>query len=116
MGTELVEWVPRLLAVCAFAVFEVWVPWCHRGQTLGCQYTQMTVEAAPRVGTYRVAFYVTRTAALGAWYLLLVDGANGPFWWFTLGLLVFWLVAKRMPWDMIPANDGPVASASPARS
>lgn len=113
VGTELVEWVPRLLAVCAFAVFEVWVPWRHRGQTLGCQYTQMTVEAAPRVGTYRVAFYVTRTAVLGTWYLLLVDGANQPFWWLTFALLVFWLVAKRMPWDIIPA---PAASASPERS
>ncbi len=51
VGTELVEWVPRPLAVCAFAVFEVSVPWRHRGQTLGCHYTQMTVEAAPLVGS-----------------------------------------------------------------
>ncbi len=73
----------------------------------------MTVEAAPRVGTYRVALYGTRTALLCTWYLLLVDGSNQPFWWLTLALLVFWLVAKRMPWDMIPAH---AASASPSRS
>ncbi len=103
--------MPRLLAVCAFAVFEVWVPWRHRGQTLGCQYTQMTVEAAPRGGTYRVAIYVPRTAVLGTWYLLLVDGANQPFWWFTLALLVFWLVGIRMPWDIFPEDSVAGASA-----
>ncbi len=97
-------------------MFDVWVPCRHRGQTLGCQYTQMTVEAAPRVGTYRVAFYVTRTAVLGTWYLLLVDGANQPFWWFKLELLVFRLFAKRMPWQIFPADSEPAASASPARS
>lgn len=105
VGTELVEWMPRVLAVAAFLVFEVWIPWTHHGQTLGCSYTQMTIETKPRDGSYRVAFYVARTAVLGAWFLMSVAGGDGRvFWWLTVGLLVFWLFAHRMPWDLIPAE------------
>lgn len=68
VGTELVEWVPRLLAVCAFAVFEVWVPWRHRGQTLGCQYTQMTVEC--RAARGHIPRGVLRDAHRGAGYVV----------------------------------------------
>ncbi|MEE1295574.1 MAG: VanZ family protein [Bifidobacterium sp.] len=107
VGTEVVEWVPRLLAVVAFLVFEVWMPWRHGGRSLGGMYTQMTCETVPRHGAMRVAFYCARTAVLGTWYILLVDGMRRSlFWWMTLALLVFWVCARKMPWDLVPGNGG----------
>lgn len=107
VGTELVEWIPRFIAVVVFLIFEVWIPWTHRGQTLGGMYTQMTAESRPRRGVYRVSFYVARTAVLGTWYVFMVSGQWRFFWLLTAGLLVFWLFVHRMPWDLVPSlSDG----------
>ncbi|WP_033518740.1 VanZ family protein [Bifidobacterium cuniculi] len=104
VDTDMTRWVPRVLAILAFLVFEVWIPWKHQGRTLGGSYTQMTCETVPRRGARRVGFYAVRTVVLGAWYVLLVDGMGRWFWLLMLGLLVWWLFAKRMPWDLVPAG------------
>lgn len=87
----------------AYLIYEVWIPVTHGGSSLGAQYTHMTFETQPRHGWMRFWFYVLRTACMGPLFLFAMT-ANKWFWTLWLCLLVFYIVARRMPWDMIPSN------------
>lgn len=74
------------------------MPWLRGGCTLGGSFTHMTIETRPREGWLRVAFYVARMATLIA-----------VVWWHSggfnllvfIGLGIFWLVKRQMPYDLI---------------
>ena len=77
----------------AFAWVEVVVPWRHAGSTPGGGFVRMSCETRKRSGARRLVFYAVRAAVLGsacAVPLLLVS---------VLGL--FYLVARRMPYDLL---------------
>lgn len=90
--------VTAVVFICAQAV----LPWFRGGQTLAGRFVNMSFETKRRSGLMRVVFYVVRVIVLGGailwteggWYALLV-----------LALLVFWLVKRCMPYDLIPGAE-----------
>ena len=128
-------------AALAFLVFELLVPLAHRGATLGGMFTHMTIETVARYGGRRAAFYAVRTAVLGALTVMAITGfvaagsadadgsgsgavgavsaavtaaADGPLRIGVIGviaLFAFAVLARRMPWDLIPGEQGGAASA-----
>ena len=94
-----------ITAALSFLLFEVWIPWRHHGQTLGCRYTHMTIETRDRSRGQRIAFYAIRTLFFGVIFGGLAT--NHPIWgWTLLALLIFWLVKKCM---------GPIRRRRPLR-
>lgn len=93
-----------IFAALAFLLFELWIPLTHQGRTLGCMYTRTTIETRTRTSANRAWFYTLRTIVLGTMFLLLVAG-NSWWWAIAFALIIFWLFAKRMPWDLIPARE-----------
>ncbi len=77
----------------AFAVVEVVVPWRRDGGTPAGLFYRMSCETQQRAGAMRVAFYAARAIVL---LLVLVYPQNT-----ALPLAVFYLVARRMPYDFI---------------
>lgn len=79
----------------AFVVVEVVVPWLRDGSTPAGMFYRMSCETRKRTGPTRAAFYALRAAALliVLRYPLLAAPA----------LAVFYLVARQMPYDFIPA-------------
>ncbi len=68
----------------------------------------MTIETRDRSRGQRIAFYAIRTLFFGVIFGGLAT--NHPIWgWTLLALLIFWLVKKCMPWDLVP---GPSADAA----
>jgi glycopeptide antibiotics resistance protein len=108
----------RLFALLALIVFEVWVPVTHHGQTLGGMFTHMSCETKTRQGFARFAFYalrlVTLMLVLQVLGLSTGTGSNvfGLFgassarvgWTAIVALAIFWLVARQMPYDLIPGG------------
>ncbi len=88
------ELAAGVIAAVLFLVVEVVVPWRHDGSTPGGSFVRMTCESHPRTTGYRIAFYVARTLTLAA--ALYVPFVAVPF------LLVFYLIARRMPYDYVP--------------
>lgn len=87
--------VPWELAVggTVFAIVEGVLPWLHAGSTPGGGFVRMTCETRARRGVRRLIFYIVRLAVLGlAW---LSPGLAWPI------LGIFYLVARRMPYDLI---------------
>lgn len=41
---RVLDYMTWITAALSFLLFEVWIPWRHHGQTLGCRYTHMTIE------------------------------------------------------------------------
>lgn len=92
-----------LIGVLSFLIYEVWIPAVHQGRSLGGMYTHMTFETKPRHGWRRFWFYTVRSIFMGPLFLLAMTGHR----WFIgiwLFLLIFYIVARQMPWDMIAAN------------
>ena len=89
----------------AFAVVEVVVPWRRDGGTPAGLFYRMSCETQQRAGAMRVAFYAARAIVL---LLVLVYPQNT-----ALPLAVFYLVARRMPYDFIP---GAVAEPASERA
>ncbi|MCI1218578.1 VanZ family protein [Bifidobacterium crudilactis] len=87
------------LMAMSFLIFELMLPVLARGQTLGGRFTHMTVEGTERRGWRRTAFYAGRTvvltAVLGPW------GIPALSLTVVLILLIFWLVKRQMPYDLI---------------
>ena len=77
----------------AFFLVELIVPWRRGGSTPGGAFVRMSCETRARTGGRRVAFYLVRLAVLGGAYLFL------PLAWPLLAL--FYLVARRMPYDLV---------------
>lgn len=78
-----------------FLLIEVIIPWRHDGSTPGGSFVRMTFETHPRTTGYRVLFYVVRAATL----LLTFEAAP---WLFVPVLTLFYLFARRMPYDYLP--------------
>lgn len=81
------------LAIVTLVVVEVspLVPrWIHPGGS----FVRMTFETHPRTTGYRVVFYAARSATLVLAYLWVP--------WMVIILLVFYLVKREMPYDLIP--------------
>lgn len=98
------EGMVTVLNVAVLLVFEFLIPVCRHGQTLGASFTHMNIETKVRHGMARAAFYTLRT--------LLVVGVFGPWsgrfrqYMTILGLLllVFYIFARQMPYDLIPGE------------
>ena len=82
------------LAIVTLVVVEVVIPWFHDGSTPGGSFVRMTFETHPRTTGYRVVFYAARSATLVLAYLWVP--------WMVIILLVFYLVKREMPYDLIP--------------
>ena len=93
--------------VVAFAVVEVVVPWRRDGSTPAGLFYRMSCETRRRTGAARVAFYALRVAAL---LLVLVYPQYA-----MLPLAVFYLVARKMPYDFVPGAVAEPASERAAR-
>ncbi|MCH3975706.1 VanZ family protein [Bifidobacterium tibiigranuli] len=109
-GVEVFTVITRVIAGLAFLVFELWIPATHRGQTLGGMFTHMTVETRRRSGNARIAFYALRSVVL---YALIQPGFSSSFseanrvsFAVAFVLIVFWLVKRQMPYDLIPGEAG----------
>ena len=90
-----IVWLVAVVPYGAVAVgFEVVIPWFHDGSTPGGSFVRMTFETHPRTTGYRVAFYAARSATLVLAYLWVP--------WMVIILLVFYLVKREMPYDLIP--------------
>ena len=81
------------IAVVTFSVVEGVVPWFHGGSTPGGGFVRMSCETRERTGARRAAFYVARLAIMGCSCVFF------PMAWPLLAL--FYLVARRMPYDFI---------------
>lgn len=80
--------------VAAFVVLEVVIPWVNGGSTLGGLFVRMSCETKPRTGWHRVAFYAARS-------LMLLAACAFPPYVIPL-LALFYLIARQMPYDLIP--------------
>lgn len=79
----------------AFAVMEGFVPWLRGGRTVGGGFIHMTCETKERRAPERAAFYALRVLALGCLF---------GFWAIAAPVvLLFYLVKRCMPYDMVPA-------------
>lgn len=81
-------------AAVVFVAVEVVVPWRCGGRTPGGAFVRMTCESHSRRPVLRVLFYVARTVALLV--LVLAPWAAVP------AFAIFYLAARKMPYDYIP--------------
>ena len=82
-----------LVLYATFLWVELVAPWRHAGSTPGGAFVRMSCETKTRSGWRRTAFYVARLVALGSAYFFF------PILWPVLAL--FFLFARRMPYDFI---------------
>ena len=100
----------QLLTFAALLVFELAVPVARGGATLGGSFTHMTCETRVRSGWRRVAFYALRTVTLMA--VVFPDVFRLPVPLVPV-LALFFLFARRMPYDLVPADPAPSVSSAP---
>ena len=93
-AAQTVDAVMGACAVVAFVLVEVVIPWTHDGSTPGGSFVRMTFETHPRTTGYRAVFYLARMATLIA--------ALFVWPWLILLLLLFYLIKREMPYDLIP--------------
>lgn len=82
--------------VIAFVVVEVVVPWRTDGSTPAGLFYRMSCETQERTGANRALFYGLRAVVL---FLIL----RFPLF-VAPPLVLFYLIARKMPYDLIPAN------------
>lgn len=90
----------EVAAVAVLLIVELLVPWLRDGQTPGGSFVHMTCETRQRYGGRRFAFYIVR--------LLVIACLLGVFFHpdtyiavVPLVCAVFFLFARRMPYDLI---------------
>ncbi len=77
-----------------FVVLEIVVPWFNGGSTIGGAFVRMTCETRDRTLGHRIFFYAMRTLTIVAAL------AFAPL---MLPLLaIYYLMKRRMPYDMVP--------------
>lgn len=81
-------------AIAALVVVELVIPWFHGGSTPGGSFVRMTFETRPRTTGYRMLFYAARALTLVVVLWL------AP--WLIPFVLLFYLIARKMPYDYIP--------------
>lgn len=101
------------MMLVALAVFELVVPWLRGGATLGGSFTHMTCETRPRSGWRRAVFLLARFACVAVVAMPSLFSFSGLA---ALALLVFYAFARRMPYDLLPADDGSEASDADGRT
>ena len=88
-----------LLGTLALVVVEVVIPWHRGGRTPGGSFVRMTFETRPRAGARRALFYAAR------FFVILcacgLPGIEPRFGLVTLFCLVFYLIKRKMPYDLI---------------
>ena len=82
-----------VLATAVFVVVEGVIPWMRGGSTPGGRFVRMSCETRERTGAHRLAFYLARLVVLGGSFLFF------PLAWPVL--MLFYLVARRMPYDFV---------------
>lgn len=93
-ASSLTAWALLLTPAILFLVLETVVPWVNHGSTPGGAFVHMTCEDRKRTTGLRLAFYAARTLTLAA--LVVLPWLALPF------LLIFYAVARRMPYDYVP--------------
>ena len=99
--------------VASFVVVELLVPAAHGGSTPGGGFVRMTCETRPRRGWRRALFLLARCCVLLA--AIRFVPVLLPV------LLVFYLLAHAMPYDLLPGQpegakgDAPASEDAPAR-
>ena len=93
------RWSLRVILV----IFEFVVPLCWGGKTLAGAFVRMTCETKPRRGLLRLFFFALRLATF--FLVALRPLIVGPV------LLVFWLIFRQMPYDLLPASAEPPSRA-----
>ena len=99
--------------VASFVVVELLVPAAHAGSTPGGGFVRMTCETRPRRGWRRALFLLARCCVLLA--AIRFVPVLLPV------LLVFYLLAHAMPYDLLPGQpegakgDAPASEDAPAR-
>ena len=81
------------IGVVVWTVVEGVTPWMRGGLTPGGGFVRMTIETRPRAGLRRALFYAARLTTFVA-----------AFWWLPLAvplLLLFYLVKRCMPYDLV---------------
>ncbi|WEV69408.1 VanZ family protein [Bifidobacterium sp. ESL0775] len=104
-GTGVSDGLAQFFTLFSFVVFEVLIPVTHRGQTLGGRFTHMSCETKERHGLARALFYVVRLLVLVLATMLFAAPTRQLGVIVLIALVVFWLVAHQMPYDLIPGRD-----------
>jgi hypothetical protein len=92
----------NIVTAVIFIVAEGVIPWFSRGQTLAGRFVHMTAETKYRDKGPRALFYVLRLVVLYCAIFLQYNGWNLVL---ILVLLVFWLVKRCMPYDLVPGEE-----------
>lgn len=85
--------VMDVVLYAAFVWVELAAPWRHGGSTPGGAFVRMSCETQERTGARRAVFYVLRVLVLG-----------GAYFFFPLAwpiLVLFYLVVRAMPYDLV---------------
>lgn len=91
----------------AFIAIEIVIPWRHGGCTLSGMFYRMSCETQVRTGCQHAMFYGLRSVTI----LLLMLFPK----YVALPLCLFYLAARRMPYDFVPSSSGASAlQASPS--
>lgn len=98
---------PLCFAV-AFAIVEVVIPWRHEGSTPAGTFYRASCETRLRSGANRIVFYAARTATLFALLAFLR--------YLAIPLAIFYAIARRMPYDFVPADEDEPASPALAEA
>ncbi|MDF7665965.1 VanZ family protein [Bifidobacterium sp. ESL0745] len=104
-GTGVSDGMAQFFTVVSFAIFEVLIPVTHRGQTLGGMFTHMSCETKERHGGARVLFYLVRLLVLMLCTTLFAQPTRQLGIIVLVALVIFWLFAHQMPYDLIPGRD-----------
>ncbi|MEC4184842.1 VanZ family protein [Adlercreutzia sp. R21] len=93
-AAQTAEAVMGFCGLAALVLVELVIPWLRDGSTPGGSFVRMTFETHPRTFWCRVLFYIARSATLVA--------ALWVWPWLIPLLLIFYLVKREMPYDLIP--------------
>lgn len=104
-GTGVSDGLAQFFTLLSFAVFEMLIPMTHRGQTLGGMFTHMSCETKERHGWMRVLFYVVRLVVLMLATMLFASATRQLGIIVLVALVVFWVFARQMPYDLIPGRE-----------
>ncbi|MCO6559075.1 MAG: VanZ family protein [Bifidobacterium sp.] len=104
-GTGVSDGLAQVFTLLSFVIFEVLIPVTHRGQTLGGMFTHMSCETKERHGGARVVFYVARLLVLMLATMLFASATRQLGVIVLVVLVIFWVFARQMPYDLIPGRD-----------
>lgn len=104
-GTGVSDGIAQFFTVLSFIIFELLIPVLHHGQTLGGMFTHMSCETKERHGAARIVFYLIRLVVLMVGTMLFAEPTRELGVIVIVALIVFWMFAHQMPYDLIPGRD-----------